>query len=185
MRLTGETDYQMLGIGLAQDAPEETVETIQGMAGENDFVDRREENQTSNSSFWVFRIAAYGFLAIIALITVFNIMNNISMSVSAKMKQYGAMRAVGMTVEQMTRMIAAEAAAYAVCGLVLGYIAGLYLHRLFMVKIVFTHFGGSWKVPFEPLAVITIIVALSCVAAVRAPARRIREMAITETINEL
>lgn len=185
MRLTGESDYQMLGIDLAKDASEKTVETIRAMAGENDLIDRREDEQTSNSSFWVFRIAAYGFLAIIALITVFNIMNNISMSVSAKMKQYGAMRAVGMSVEQMTRMIAAEAVTYAVCGLVIGYIAGLYLHRLFMVRIVFAHFGGSWKVPFEPLTVITIIVALSCVAAVRAPARRIREMAITETINEL
>ncbi len=185
MRLTGETDYMMLGFGLAKDAPEETVETIRELAGANDFVDRREDDETSNSSFWVFRIAAYGFLAIIALITVFNIMNNISMSVSARMKQYGAMRAVGMSAAQMTRMIAAEAVTYAVCGLVLGYTAGLYLHRLFMVKIVFTHFGGSWKIPFEPLTIITIIVALSCVAAVRAPARRIREMAITETINEL
>lgn len=185
VRLTGEADYQMLGIDLAKDAPAETAETIQAMAGENDFIDRREDEQTINSSFWVFRIAAYGFLTIIALITVFNIMNQISMSVSAKMKQYGAMRAVGMSVEQMTRMIAAEAVTYAVCGLALGYIAGLYLHRLFMVKIVFAHFGGAWKVPFEPLTVITIIVALSCVAAVRTPARRIREMAITETINEL
>lgn len=185
MRLTGETDYQLLGIGLAKDAPEETVETIRVMAGENDFVDRREEDQTVNSSFWVFRIAAYGFLAVIALITVFNITNNISMSVSARMKQYGAMRAVGMSVAQMTRMVAAEAVTYAVCGLLLGYIAGLFLHRLFMVKLVFTHFGGSWEIPIEPLAVITMIVALSCAAAVRAPARRIREMAITETINEL
>lgn len=185
MRLTGETDYQMLGIGLAKDAPEETVETIRAMAGENDFVDRREDEQTSNSSFWVFRIAAYGFLAVIVLITVFNIVNNISMSVSARMKQYGAMRAVGMTVEQMTRMIAAEAAAYAVCGLVLGYTAGLYLHRLFMVKIVFTHFGGSWKVPLKPIMVITLIVVLSCITAVRAPARRIQKTAITETISEL
>ena len=185
LRLTGETDYQMLGIGLAKDAPEETVETIRSMAGENDFVDRREEDQEINSSFWVFRIAAYGFLAVIALITVFNITNNISMSVSARMKQYGAMRAVGMSVAQMTRMIAAEAVTYAVCGLLLGYIVGLFLHRLFMVKLVFTHFGGSWKIPFEPLTVITLIVALSCAAAVRAPARRIREMAITETINEL
>lgn len=185
LRLTGETDYQMLGIGLAKDAPEETVETIRSMAGDNDFVDRREEDQEINSSFWVFRIAAYGFLAVIALITVFNITNNISMSVSARMKQYGAMRAVGMSVAQMTRMIAAEAVTYAVCGLLLGYIVGLFLHRLFMVKLVFTHFGGSWKIPFEPLTVITLIVALSCAAAVRAPARRIREMAITETINEL
>lgn len=184
-RLTGETGYMMLGVGLAKDVPEKTVETIRAMAGENDFLDRREDEQTSNSSFWVFRIAAYGFLAIIALITVFNIMNNISMSVSARMKQYGAMRAVGMSAAQMTRMIAAEAVTYAVCGLIVGYIAGLYLHRLFMVKLVFTHFGGSWKIPFEPLTMITIIVALSCVAAVHTPAKRIREMAITETINEL
>ncbi len=184
-RLTGETGYLLLGFGLAKDAPEETVETIRAMAGENDFVDRREDEQTSNSGFWVFRIAAYGFLAVIALITVFNIMNNISMSVSARTKQYGAMRAVGMSDVQMIRMIAAEAAVYAVCGLVSGCIAGLYLHRLFMIKIVFAHFGGSWRVPFAELAVITGIVVLSCVAAVCVPAGKIREMAITETINEL
>lgn len=35
------------------------------------------------------------------------------------------------------------------------------------------------------LGIITVIVALSCVAAVHGPARRIREMAVTETINEL
>lgn len=185
MRLTGETDYMILGFGLAKDAPEETVETIREMAGENEFVDRREEDQTANSSFWVFRIAAYGFLGIIALITVFNIVNNISMSVSARRKQYGAMRAVGMGVAQMSRMIAAEAAVYAVCGLIVGYIAGLFLHRLFMVKLVYTHFGGSWEIPVTPLTMITVIVALSCVAAVRTPAKRIREMAVTETINEL
>ena len=184
-RLTGETGYSILGFGLAKDAPEETVQTIQEMAGGNEFVDRREEDQTSNASFWVVRIAACGFLGIIALITVFNIVNNISMSVSVRMKQYGAMRAVGMSVEQVTRMIAAEAAAYAVCGLIVGYIAGLFLHRLFMVKLVFTHFGGSWKLPVEPLTVITLIVALSCVAAVRTPVKRIREMAVTEAINEL
>ncbi len=184
-RLTGETGYLLLGFELAKDVPEETVETIRAMAGENAFVDRREDEQMNNSGFWVFRIAAYGFLAVIALITVFHIMNNIFMSVSARTKQYGAMRAVGMSVEQMTRMIAAEAVTYAVCGLIPGYVAGLYLHRLFMVKIVFTHFGGSWTVPFSELAVITGIVALSCVAAVWVPAGKIREMAITETINEL
>lgn len=184
-RLTGEKNYILLGVQLTKDATDETVNTIRTITGENEFKDNREDDQEVNSSFWVFRIAAYGFLSIIVLITVFNIVNNISMSVSARMKQYGAMRAVGMSVDQMTKMIAAEALTYAVSGLVIGYIAGLYLHRLFMVKIVFAHFGGSWKVPFEPLVIITVIVALSCAVAVCTPARRIREMAITETINEL
>lgn len=185
MRLTGETDYQILNANLAEDAADETVDAIRAIAGENEVADRREEDQQTNATFWVFRIAAYGFLGIIVLITVFNIVNNISMSVSARMKQYGAMRAVGMSVAQMRRMIAAEAVTYATCGLFIGYLAGLYLHRLIMVKLVFTHFGGSWKIPLEPLTIITVIVALSCVAAVHSPARRISEMAITETIGEL
>lgn len=184
-QVSGDTDYIMLGANFTKDASDETIDEIREIVGENELVDRREENQTVNSSFWVFRIAAYGFLAVIVLITVFNIMNNVSMSVSARMKQYGAMRAVGMSAAQMTRIIAAEAATYAVSGLFFGYIIGLYLHRLFMVKIVFTHFGGSWKIPWDSLTIITLIVAMSCVAAVRAPARRIREMSITETINEL
>lgn len=185
VRLTGEGNYMLLNAQLAKDATEETAEAVQAIAGENVYEDRREENQTSNSSFWVFRLAAYGFLGIIALITMFNIMNNISMSVSARMKQYGAMRAVGMSVEQMAKMVAVEAVTYAVCGLLIGCIAGLWLHRLIMVKVIFSHFGGSWTVPFEPLAIIVAIVILSCGVAVYTPVRRIREMAITETINEL
>ena len=184
-RITGEGNYMALNAQLTREATDETVDTLRKLAGENEFIDRREDKQGNNSSFWVVRLAVYGFLGIIVLITVFNIMNSISMSVSARMKQYGAMRAVGMSVGQMTKMIAAEAVTYAVYGLVLGCAAGLYLHRLIMVKVVFTHFGGSWSLPLEPLAIITVIVALSCIAAVHAPAKRIRDMAVTETINEL
>lgn len=184
-RITGEENYMILGVQLAKDVPEETVDAIRGLAGENEWIDRREESQQNNTAFWVFRIAIYGFLSIIVLITVFNIMNNISMSVSAKMKQYGAMRAVGMGVNQMIKMIAMEAATYAVCGLIIGYAGGMFLHRLIMNKLVYSHFGGSWEVPVEPLTIITLIVILSCVVAVRTPARRIQDMAITETINEL
>lgn len=184
-RITGEEGYILLGAQLDKDATDETVETIRALVGDGkEFVDRREENQTSNSSFWVFRMAAYGFLTIIALITVFNIMNSISMSVSARMKQYGAMRAVGMSVRQVTKMIAAEAVTYAAAGLLIGGAAGLYLHRLLTIKLIVEHFGGGWKIPFEPIMIILLIVMFSCYVAVRTPAKRIREMSVTETINE-
>lgn len=184
-RITGEDDYSLLGVQLAKDASEETVDAVRTIAGEYEFLDRREEDQEMKASFWVFRIAAYGFLAIISLITVFNIMNNISMSVSARMRQYGAMRAVGMSTGQMTRMIAAEAATYAVCGLMIGCAGGLYLHRLLMTKLIYSHFGGTWELPMEPLVIVAVLFGLSCVIAVYAPARRIRDMAVTETISEL
>lgn len=183
-RVTGEEGYGLLNVQLAKGADEATVDAIRSLAGLHEFADRREEEAADYSAFWVFRLAAYGFLAIISLITMFNIINNISMSVSARMKQYGAMRAVGMSAGQMTKMISAEAAAYAVCGLAIGYGAGLFLHRLMFARLITAYFGGTWSFPWKPLGVITLIVVLSCVIAVRMPAKRIQEMAVTEIINE-
>ena len=134
-RLTGERNYTLVSIVLEKDISEADVNKI-------------------------FDLAAYGFLAIIALITVMNIMNSISMGVSARMKQYGAMRAVGV-------------------------VFGLLLHYLLYEKVIITHFGGTWKIPVTTVAVIIFMVLVSCVLAVYAPAKRIRNMAITETINEL
>ncbi len=184
-RLTGEQKYRMINVLLDQDAPEETVNEIQGMAGGSLFLDKREDNQAVYGSYWVFRLAAYGFLAIISFITVLNIMNSISMGVTARTRQYGMMRAVGMESRQVTKMIAAEAVTYAASGTAAGIICGLILHYLIYVRAVVTHFGGTWKIPGGPLAVILLIVSASCMAAVYAPARRMGKMAVTETINEL
>ena len=78
--------------------------------------------------------AAYGFLAIDSLITVLNIMNSISIGVSARIKQYGAMRAVGMESRQVTKMIAA-AVTYAASGTIVGIVLGLLLHYLIYVRL--------------------------------------------------
>ena len=67
----------------------------------------------------------------------------------------------------------------------LGLVLGLALHHLIYAKIVITHFGGVWKVPVSSIALVVLLVAVSCVLAVHGPARRIRNMPITATINEL
>ena len=184
-RLTGEQDYAMVGVVLEKDVSEMAVNKIYDLAEGNIIADSREKNSEVSGSYWVFRIAAYSFLAIISLITILNIMNSVSMGVSARIKQYGVMRAVGMGSRQVTKMIAAEAATYSFCGTVAGVVFGLLLHHLIYVKVVITHFGGIWKIPFTSIAIILLLVVFSCVISVYAPAKRIRNMAITETINEL
>lgn len=184
-RVTGEDKYILVNAEFTKDAAEETLGRLRALAGENEFSDRREENSEVNSSYWVFRLAAYGFLAIITLITIFNIMNSISMSVSARIRQYGAMRAVGMSTGQLTGMIAAEAATYALSGFIMGNVFGLYLHYMLTKIIIVNHFGGTWKIPFATIGLILLIILVSCAAAVYAPAKRIAGMEITDTINEL
>lgn len=185
MRLTGECRFAMISVVLKKDVSEAAVSKIHDLVGDCLFVDNREENSDINGSYWVFRIASYGFLAIISLITVLNITNSISMGVSARIKQYGAMRAVGMGSGQVAKMITAEAVTYAICGTAAGIILGLLLHYLIYAKIVITHFGGSWNIPFATIAIVLLLVVFSCIVAIYAPAKRIRNMAITATINEL
>ncbi len=185
MNLMGEQGYLIVNVILEKDVSEKTVNQICSLAGNHLFGDLRADNKVVNSSYWVFRIAAYGFLAIISFITVLNIMNSVSMSVSARIKQYGAMRAVGMESRQVTKMIIGESAVYTLCGTVVGIIIGLLFHYLIYVKLFITHFGGSWNIPVTTIIIIFLLVFCSCVAAVYAPAKRIRNMAITNTINEL
>ncbi len=182
-RLTGEENYIALNVMLGKDATDQTVKELKFIAGDNEFLDRREENQSNNSSFWVAHIAAYAFLAIVALITIFNIMNSISMSVSARIKQYGSMRAVGMSIRQLTKMIRAEAVTYAVCGLIAGCAVGLSMHYLITKKLIIDHFGGVWSIPLAAIAIVLAIVALAVIAAVHAPSKRIKTMSITDTIQ--
>lgn len=184
-RLTGEQKYAMVSVVLEKNVSEASVSKIYALADGNLIYDSTEANQETYGSYWVFRLAAYGFLAIISLITVLNIMNSISMGVSARMKQYGAMRAVGMESRQVTKMITAEAVTYAVCGTAAGILIGLYLHYLIYVKMIISHFGGFWNIPVTTIVIILLLVFCSCLAAVHAPAKRMRNMAITDTINDM
>ena len=185
MRLTGECRFAMISVVLKKDVSEAAVSKIRDLVGDCLFVDCRVEYCEISGSDWVFRSASYGFLAIISLITVLNITNSISMGVSARIKQYGAMRAVGMGSGQVAKMITAEAVTYAICGTAAGIVLGLLLHYLIYAKVVITHFGGSWNIPFTAIAIVLLLVAFSCIVAIYAPAKRIRNMAITATINEL
>ncbi len=184
--LTGDNQYTMVQIQFEKNATAKEIRAIRDLAdGKYSVSDQRQINQESNGTFWMTRLLVYGFLFIITMITVFYIINSISMNVSAKMKQYGAMRAIGMSVWQLTKMIAVEAVTYVVCGCMAGCIVGLPLHYLIIQKLVTKHTGVSWSIPVTAMLVIFLIVSVSAVLAVYAPAKRIKKMEIIDTINEL
>lgn len=128
-----KADYAIVDIQLTQKTNDETVMKIRSIAGDAYKVrDARASNREVNSTYYAFSFLVYSFLGLIALITVFNIMNSISMSVSARMKQCGIMRAIGMDKRQVLRMIAIEAITYAVCGCFTGCLIGLPVHHFFI-----------------------------------------------------
>ena len=184
-RLTGEENYALIMVQTTSGATDKDVQAIHAAAGETfNFQDMRDGHTSGTYTAFVFCVHA--FLAIIALVTVLNIVNSISMSVSARMKQYGAMRAVGMDERQVTKMIAAEAATYAALGCAVGCIIGLPLSKLLYDSLIARHFPYAvWDFPIGALGIILVFVLLAAAAAIYAPSKRIRNMSITEAINEL
>ena len=185
IRLTGITGYSLISIQTTGNVTEEDVEAIRAAAGEDCvFSDRRDQN--TSGTYRAFAACVYGFLFVITLVTVLNIVNGISMSVSARTKQYGTMRAVGMDGRQITKMIAAEAFTYALSGCAAGCAAGLFISKWLFDVLIAAHFAYAvWELPVNSLLVILLAVILAAVLAVWAPAGRIRKLSVTETIGEL
>lgn len=185
VRLTGNEGYSLVMVQTTGDVTDEDVQAIQNSIGETySFRDKRDERITGTYMAFVFCV--YAFLTIIALVTVLNIVNSISMSVSARMKQYGAMRAVGMDERQITKMIACEAFTYAALGCIVGCGIGLPLSKMLYGFLITGHFPSAvWQLPITSLVIILLFVSLAAILAVYAPAKRIKKISVTETINEL
>lgn len=177
-RLTGASGYSLLMVQLDRNAGDETVEKVrQAVPDQYAFHDDR--GQSTAGTYTAFLFCVYGFLLIIALVAALNIINSISMSVSARAEQYSAMRAVGMDERQIAGMIAAEAFTYACSGYATGCAAGLLLHRSLYRILIETHFPqAAYAFPAASLLIILLFVAGSTAAAVYGPVKRVCQCSV-------
>lgn len=184
--LTGKDSYSVVDVQLSKKATQQNINELHALAGEEYlFYDRLDQNKDTQNTYFMFCLFAYGFLAVVTLITVIHTINSISMSVSARTKQYGAMRAVGMDHVQIRKMIITEASAYTTLGLFAGCILGLPLHHFLYSQMITNYWGTAWQFPGASIAGILSFLVLTSLLAPCAPAKRICRMAVSETINEL
>lgn len=182
--LTDQTDYTIIDLQLSKNATEADVDQIHQLVGsEVTFSDRRLSNSGVLGSYYSFGIFIYGFLILIALITIFNIVNSIAMSVTAHMKQYGVFRAIGLSNRQLAKMIIAEAFTYSIVGSSVGSFVGLILNKFLYEKMVTFYWGEQWNIPFGELGIILAVMIISVIFAVQAPVKRINKMSIVDTVS--
>lgn len=184
IKLTGESGYTIIDVQFKNSATDRDVSAIKILGnGELSFVDQRSANQEARNLYKSFAFLVYSFLVIIAAITIFNIINTVNISVSAKLKQYGAMRAIGMSNHQLRNMIITEAATYAISGSIVGCMIGLPLHYVIYLSMITTIWGDAWKIPLSSVSIIVAIVLVTTFLAVQGPAKRIYHMSIVETLS--
>lgn len=183
-KLTGETDYTIIDIQLSQDATENDVNEIHRLVGSQyTFSDKRMGNSNTRGAYYCFGLFIYGFLVVIALITLFNIINSIAMSVAARMKQYGAFLAIGLSNRQLAKMIVAEASTYAITGIICGSVLGIVCNKILFNELITYKWGDTWSVPLVELGIIIVVVAIAVILAARNQTRKMKKISIVDTIS--
>lgn len=183
-QLTGDENYTIIDIQLTGKATDTDVDSIHSLVGTGyTFSDQRIDKQSVLGANYSFKLFIYGFLFLIAMVTICNIINCVAMSVEARMKQYGGLRAIGLSDRQLRKMIIAETTTYAVTGGVCGVILGLLLNKKLFETLVTYRWSEPWSLPTVELCIIIGIVIVSVALAIRGPLRKIREMSIVDTLT--
>lgn len=182
--LVGDLGYTTIDVQFSAAGNDDTVSIIRGiLPSDSTISDKRITNSESQSSYYTGAVFIYGFLIIIALITVFNIFNSMNASVASRTSQYGIMRSIGMGVNQLYKMIAAEAFTYAIIGCAVGCVLGLPLNKLMFQFLIADKWGTAWQVPIYSLGLIVFLCLLSAAIAIRRPINQISRMAIVDTVK--
>ena len=183
--ITGMSDYSLVMIKTSREFSGQDVISIENLLN-NRYVFNDMRDQDTSATFLAFKLFIYGFLTVIIIVSVLNIMNSISTSVSARMNQYGSMRAIGVSNKQIVRMISSEAFTYSLCGCVLGCVIGLPISKFIYDFLISSHFAyAKWTLPINSLVFIFLFVVGASVLAVYYPIKRICNTDIRDTINEL
>lgn len=132
-----------------------------------------------------FTVMIYGMIVVIALIAAFSIINTINTNLILRKKEFGTLRAIGLTNEQLKKMIILEGILYGVVSAFWGTLIGSVLARL-LYPIMQEEMGYlTWSIPWIPI----LIAGVSCVAlgiiATLSPIRRISKMNIVDSIRTI
>lgn len=141
-----------------------------------------EEMQAVNSVLFVINVLVYGFIVLITLITMFNIINTISTGILMRRKEFAMLRSVGISKGGYYRIVSFESLLYGVKGLVFG------LPIATAVCYLINYLISENQVPFEInwLRYLVVIIAVFAVVGITMlyAVFKTRKSSIIDTLKE-
>lgn len=179
-------DYLYL-IGVETDKHTEVTENIQKIIDENDFAggyvaDYVEQMKSMNTIAFVLQVFVYGFIALISLITIANIINTISTGIAMRRKEFAMLKSVGTTPKGFRKMVMLESVFYGLKALVFALPISVVI-SVFMNKTVSSSavpFELDWKLYLAVILAVFVIVGLSMLYSVS----KLKNDSIIETLKE-
>ncbi|MBD5643830.1 ABC transporter permease [Clostridium botulinum] len=156
---------------------EEKAEELQGS-----YMDLHSVNDQMNSIQKQISVFMYGFIAIITIIGMVNIINTITIGLLLRKSEFATLTAIGMTKSQLNKMVMLEGLLHGIFTSVFGSIISYILYN-FLLKQSFNFINFDIKFPIDVFITgILGVIAITLLASI-IPLRRLKKMSIVENIR--
>ncbi len=124
----------------------------------------------------------YGFVALIGIISVANIINTITTGLSLRTREFAMLRSFGMTPAGFKRMIRFESLFYGIKALLYGLPLGAVVASL-IYMVLQRNFALNFAIPWPNIAICILFVALTVGGTMLYSAKKARGKSIVETLQ--
>lgn len=149
------------------------------------YTDYYKEAENSKKSDFEMAVFVYGFIALITLISAVNIINTVSINLILRKAEFAMLMAIGMTKEQLTRMVILEGTLHGIIAAVLGTFIGAGLDFILIKIIAGSEFKDfDLKLPIATIACGILAAILITLIASLIPLRKLKNMDVIENLRE-
>lgn len=204
--LMGKNTYPYMGIGLVtydevaknngfnassniiyieSDQTESTRNSINNLANKYKFdvIDQIEEYKIMQDSLKVMQIFVYGFVTVISLVSVTNIVNTISTNINLRKRELAIIKSIGVTQSGFNKMIYLESFLYGALALLWGVPIGLLLTVL-MNTLLGDVISFGLVLPYSAVFICIIAIFIITFIASYIPMRKINKENIIDNIRQ-
>lgn len=146
--------------------------------------DLNADNKMQQQMWTVINVFVYGFIVIISLIGIVNVVNTISLNILLKKKEFGTLGTIGMSERQLSKMVILEGMLHGIIASIIGGIISLVL-VLIAVKIINFGLTVSAKIYWQPFVIGFAINLLVVLIASLIPLNKLKKMSLVETIRNI
>lgn len=176
-----------MNVCIETDEHKEVAENLTTLLNENDFgssyvSDNVDALETMNTVIFIIQVFVYGFITLISLITIANIINTISANIALRRKEFAMLKSVGTTPKGFSKMVSLESVFYALKAVIFGVPISV------LISVVLNKMLGESSIPYHfdiklYLSVIIVVFVLILITMIYS-VRKLKSDNIIEALKE-